>query len=76
MSMVMTSRKPAAAATAAAPTTPPAGPERSVRTGARRAWAADMRPPFDCMIRRAPRNPAEPSSASSRSTSRWTFGIT
>ena len=40
----------AAAATACAPTTPAAGPESTVRTAPARAVAAEIDPPFDCMI--------------------------
>jgi hypothetical protein len=40
---------PAAAATRAAPTTPPAGPESSA--AGPRKWAASVRPPDDCMKR-------------------------
>jgi len=39
----------AAAATLAAPTTPPAGPDRIVRTASRLASAAVKNPPFDCI---------------------------
>src|SRR5436190_273335 len=51
ISKVMMSRKPAAAQTRRAPTTPPAGPERMARTGSAAAVAADTDPPFDCMTR-------------------------
>ena len=36
-----------------APTTPPAGPERIVRTGSFAAASAEMLPPEDCMTRKA-----------------------
>src|SRR6266511_3186002 len=52
MSNVMMFGKPAAAATRKAPTTPPAGPERIVRTGSLAAALAEMLPPEDCMTRR------------------------
>ena len=40
----------------AAPTTPPAGPESTVRTGSRRRSRAPTRPPFDCITRTPPRH--------------------
>src|SRR5207237_8754662 len=43
---------PAPVATCKAPTTPPAGPERIVRTGSRAATCAEMLPPDDCMTRK------------------------
>ena len=45
---------PAAAPRASAPTAPPAGPERMVRTDSRMAVSAEMEPPLDCMMRRLP----------------------
>ncbi len=66
MSKVMIGKQPARAATACAPTTPPAGPERIVRTGSRAAVAAPMMPPEDCMT--ASRSPR--ARAASRSSSR------
>ena len=55
MSKPMTRGCPAASATARAPTAPAAGPERIVRTAAAFAAAAEIEPPFDCMmLRRSP----------------------
>jgi hypothetical protein len=50
MSNPITRVSPAASATALAPTTPPAGPDNTVRTACARAAPAEMHPPFDCMI--------------------------
>ena len=41
-------------AAAVAPTTPPAGPERIVRTGSAAAVRAVTSPPLDCITRRPP----------------------
>ena len=49
MSRVITLGKPAACATSAAATTPAAGPDSMIVTGARAAVIDGMRPPFDCM---------------------------
>src|SRR6185437_14998369 len=49
ISKVMMSWNPAARAERNAPTIPPAGPERMVRTGSCAAAAAEMLPPDDCM---------------------------
>src|ERR1700722_590410 len=43
--------KPLARAVAAAPTTPPAGPERTVRTGSRAAVESAVMPPLDCITK-------------------------
>lgn len=42
---------PAHIATCCAPSTPPAGPERIVRTGSLAATFAERIPPLDCMMR-------------------------
>src|SRR5579885_3607219 len=52
MSNVMMSSIPAPRAACVAPTTPPAGPERIVRTGSSAATRAEMLPPDDCITRR------------------------
>ena len=57
MSQVMRSRAPAAAAACTAATTPPAGPDRTVVTGKRRARSRESTPPLDAMMKRAPRTP-------------------
>ncbi len=64
MSKPMTRGWPAASATARAPTAPPAGPERIVRTAAARAAAAEIVPPFDCIT--ANRSPARRASRAPR----------
>src|SRR6476660_7155426 len=51
MSKVMMFAKPDAFADRSAPTTPPDGPERIVRTGSRAARSAEMLPPDDCITR-------------------------
>jgi len=51
MSKAMMRSKPLARALAAAPTTPPAGPDRTVRTGSRAAAAKEVIPPLDCMTK-------------------------
>src|SRR5215472_9371553 len=43
-------RNPDARAVSSAPTTPPAGPESTVRIACRRASLVVMNPPFDCMM--------------------------
>src|SRR5215217_9105570 len=43
---------PADCAARRAPTTPPEGPERIVRTGSTAATSAEMLPPDDCITRR------------------------
>ena len=43
--------KPLRAAVAAAPTSPPAGPESTVRTGSRAADSRAVMPPLDCMTK-------------------------
>src|SRR5258705_6870035 len=43
---------PAVRAARSAPTTPPEGPDRIVRTGSVAATSAEMLPPEDCMTRR------------------------
>ena len=42
---------PTLALTSFAATTPPAGPESTIRTGSRAAVASEMIPPLDCMMR-------------------------
>src|ERR1700686_5176693 len=49
MSSVMMRSKPAISETYCAPRTPPAGPDRIVRTGSCAAARAERMPPFDCM---------------------------
>src|SRR6266851_820922 len=49
MSKVMMLAKPAARAERNAPTTPPAGPDRIVRTGSLAAASAEILPPEDCI---------------------------
>ena len=49
MSNEMIRSKPLRRAVAAAPTTPPAGPESTVRTGSRAAEASAVIPPLDCI---------------------------
>ena len=49
MSMVTTSARPARPARNWAPTTPPLGPDMTVRAGYSRAVPAGITPPFDCM---------------------------
>ena len=72
MSNEITRAHPAALATARAPTTPAAGPERIVRTACARAAAAEIDPPLDCMIEsRAPG-----AAASSRPRYRSISGVT
>ena len=51
MSKAMMFSNPLARAVAAAPTTPPAGPESTVRTGSRAAVASAVMPPEDCMTK-------------------------
>ena len=51
MSMVATSRKLMRFAMNWAPTTPPAGPDITVRTGSDRAVRLAMTPPFDCITK-------------------------
>ena len=51
MSKEMIRLYPLRRATAAAPTTPPAGPERMVRTGSRAAALRVVIPPLDCMTK-------------------------
>ena len=53
MSKVMLCVKPDALATNAAPTTPAAGPESSVRAASRRAVALRIEPPLDCIMRKS-----------------------
>ena len=43
---------PAARAVRSAPTTPPAGPDKIVRTGSLAATSAEMLPPDDCITRK------------------------
>src|ERR1041385_2261102 len=52
MSNVITFLIPADCAARSAPTTPPDGPERIVRTGSAAATSAEMLPPDDCITRR------------------------
>src|SRR6185369_5549852 len=52
MSNVITFWIPADWAARNAPTTPPEGPERIVRTGSLAATSAEILPPDDCMTRR------------------------
>src|ERR1041384_1503519 len=52
MSNVITFLIPADCAARNAPTTPPEGPERIVRTGSLAATSAEMLPPDDCITRR------------------------
>src|SRR5215213_11875563 len=52
ISNVMTFCIPADCAARKAPTTPPEGPERIVRTGSVAAISAEMLPPEDCITRR------------------------
>ena len=49
MSKVITRSKPLRRAIAAAPTTPPAGPDNTVRTGWRAADSSAVMPPLDCI---------------------------
>src|SRR3989454_1528654 len=49
MSNEMIRSKPLCRAMAAAPTTPPAGPESTVRTGSRAADVSAVIPPLDCI---------------------------
>ena len=49
MSKAIMRGKPAARATARAPTTPAAGPDRTVRMAMARAAPAEMEPPLDCI---------------------------
>jgi hypothetical protein len=51
MSKEMTDSCPARRAQVSAPITPPAGPERTVWTGSRRARATGSAPPFEPMMR-------------------------
>src|SRR5262245_20474718 len=51
MSKVMMLAKPDPFADLKAPTTPPDGPDKIVRTGSRAASSAEMLPPEDCMTR-------------------------
>ena len=51
MSKEMIWSKPLARAVAEAPTTPPAGPESTVRTGSRAAVERVVMPPLDCMTK-------------------------
>ena len=51
MSKLISRSMPAAAAAARAPTTPPAGPESTVRTASRDASATLMAPPFERITR-------------------------
>ena len=51
MSKAMMRVKPLRRAETEAPTTPPAGPERTVRTGSRAAEASEVMPPLDCMTK-------------------------
>ena len=51
MSKVISPSRSAADAVALAPTTPAAGPERTVVTAFRRTVSASVTPPFACMIR-------------------------
>ena len=48
--VVLAELPPASRARLAAARTPAAGPDSIMRTGKRRAWAALMMPPLDCMI--------------------------
>ena len=52
--------KPLARALAAAPTTPPAGPESTVRTGSRAAAESAVMPPLDCMTKMLGRQGLKP----------------
>ena len=72
MSKPMRRGKPAAAPTARAPTTPAAGPDRIVCTAAALALAAEIDPPFDCMMLRRDR----PSCSSSFARYRAISGVT
>ena len=54
MSKPMMRSKPAHRATWHAPTTPPAGPDSTVRTGSRAASRAEMMPPEDCITSTRP----------------------
>ena len=49
MSKLIARAIPTESASQAAATTPPAGPERIVRTGSRAARAAVVMPPLDCI---------------------------
>jgi hypothetical protein len=51
MSKAMMRSKPLARALPAAPTTPPAGPESTVRTGSLAAAASAAIPPLDCITK-------------------------
>lgn len=51
MSKMISLWKPARLAMACAPTAPPAGPKRMVRTDSFMAVSAEMEPPLDCMMR-------------------------
>ena len=56
MSKLSRRSMPARRATLSAPVTPPAGPDKMVRTGSRAAACAERMPPEDCMmLSRAPR---------------------
>ena len=61
MSNPMMRGYPAATATACAPTAPAAGPDRIVCTAACFARAAEIDPPFDCMMLRSHAGTARPS---------------
>src|ERR1051325_2830927 len=64
MSKVMMFGDPAASATRKAPTTPPAGPDKILRTGSFAADWGERLPPEDCITRnlgtQAPRLPGTP----------------
>ena len=66
MSKLISRSMPAAAAAARAPTTPPAGPESTVRTASRDASAALMAPPLERITRSRVAPPSRRSPASSR----------
>ncbi len=51
MSKAMARSKPASRASRDAPTTPAAGPERTVRTACAPASDAEIMPPLDCITR-------------------------
>ena len=51
MSNEMMRSNPLRLATAAAPTTPPAGPDNTVRTGSRAADLTAVIPPLDCITK-------------------------
>ena len=76
MSKEITSLSPSVAATARAPTAPPAGPDSTTRHGCAAAAASVVSPPFDCMSSSGAATPAESRSRRRSASQARIFGMT